>query len=223
MAFLVQNAFNGSLEVQKANNYPHIRLYTTKKTMADKPLEDLPAPELPWSVASNVSISQNNRNDDSWLYFSATCWFFAVNVYERTQRPLGLISTNWGGTTVEAWSSPASLALCNDTTASIDANPGPSTLYNGMVHALMNSTIRGIVFYQGICLILICFYLFYNEFFFPISRSHTPRRGECKRPHNVQLHLPCPHSRLPRQMVSGHARPYLSIVPVRICTVGQRG
>ena len=38
--------------------------------------------------------------------FSAVCWLFAKNVYNRVQRPMGLIDSAWGGTRIEAWSSP---------------------------------------------------------------------------------------------------------------------
>ena len=77
MAFLVEMAFNGTEEVQRANNYPYIRLFTTRKVTSNYTLPDISPPELPWAVASNVSISQNAKspaNDDDWLYFSATCW-----------------------------------------------------------------------------------------------------------------------------------------------------
>ena len=49
----------------------------------------------------------------AWTYFSAVCWFYGKNIYDRYKRPLGLIATDWGGTPVEAWSSPDSLRQCN--------------------------------------------------------------------------------------------------------------
>ena len=48
MAFLVQNAFNGSALVQDANNWPHIRLYTSKKLSSPTPLSQQPEIEEPW-------------------------------------------------------------------------------------------------------------------------------------------------------------------------------
>ena len=51
----------------------------------------------------------------AWKYFSAVCWFYGKNIYDRYKSPLGLIATDWGGTPVEAWSSPDSLRQCNIT------------------------------------------------------------------------------------------------------------
>ena len=47
-----------------------------------------------------------------WSYFSATCWFFGRNLYDNLKYPIGLVATDWGGTPVEAWSSPDALKKC---------------------------------------------------------------------------------------------------------------
>lgn len=47
-----------------------------------------------------------------WGYFSATCWFFGRDIYDYVKYPIGLVDTDWGGTPVEAWSSPDALAKC---------------------------------------------------------------------------------------------------------------
>ena len=102
MAFLVQNAFNGSALVQDANNWPNIRLYTSKKLSSPKPLVQQPEIEEPWSVASNISISMNNKRgngrrlDDDWLYMSAVAWLFARRIHKITEIPVGILNTNWG-------------------------------------------------------------------------------------------------------------------------------
>jgi len=46
-------------------------------------------------------------------YFSAVCWLFGRDMYEYLGYPIGLVATDWGGTPVEAWSSPDALAKCN--------------------------------------------------------------------------------------------------------------
>ena len=73
MAFLVENAFGGKELVQDANHHPTIRLFTTRKLTAAQPLSELGEDtnaggwvrgvELPWSVASNVSISDDGAHD----------------------------------------------------------------------------------------------------------------------------------------------------------------
>jgi len=111
MAFLLQNAFNGSALVQDANNYPHIRLFTTSKVSATTPQADFSTVEEPWAVSSNISISMNNTNDDDWLYFSAVCWLYAREIYLARKLPVGLYNTNWGGTAIEV-RRPAIFILC---------------------------------------------------------------------------------------------------------------
>lgn len=105
-------------------------------------------------------------------YFSATCWFFGRDLANAlgSNVPIGLLSTCYGGTNVEAWSSPDSLKKCGwvnppladeeRTTrgamevaeeAPLIGNPdvNPSSLYNDMIFPLLNMTIKGAIWYQG--------------------------------------------------------------------------
>ena len=59
-------------------------------------------------------------NGGVWKYFSAVCWFYGKNLYDQLKRPIGLIATDWGGTPVEAWSSPDALHKCNITGDNVD-------------------------------------------------------------------------------------------------------
>ena len=52
-------------------------------------------------------------NGGAWKYFSAVCWVFGRDMYEYLGYPIGLVDTDWGGTPVEAWSSPDALAKCD--------------------------------------------------------------------------------------------------------------
>ena len=63
MAFTVDQAFNSSQEVQAANNYPHIRVYTVAQMQANEPQLEIIKIEEPWSIASNSSIGHGN-----WTY-----------------------------------------------------------------------------------------------------------------------------------------------------------
>ena len=45
-------------------------------------------------------------------YFSAVCWLFARKLYDKYKIPLGLIDSAWGGTPIQAWSSPDALKKC---------------------------------------------------------------------------------------------------------------
>ena len=44
--------------------------------------------------------------------FSAVCWLYGKHLYDKYQRPIGLVQSAWGGTRIEAWSSPAALEVC---------------------------------------------------------------------------------------------------------------
>lgn len=48
-------------------------------------------------------------NADNALNFSALCYFFGKQLYEKTGVPVGLIRSCWGGTPVEAWISEESI------------------------------------------------------------------------------------------------------------------
>ncbi len=47
----------------------------------------------------------------------------------------------WGGTADELWSSPDALKECTDPTAPLPA--ADSTLWNGMISPLLNTTVTG--------------------------------------------------------------------------------
>ena len=100
MAFLLETAFNGSALVQDANNHPNLRMMTTRKTTAGSPVRDLIGPlPLPWAVSSNVSVSDDGKylrsgagsEDDNWLYMSAVCYLFGLNIHRARGYPVGLM------------------------------------------------------------------------------------------------------------------------------------
>ena len=78
------------------------------------------------------------------------CWFFGKKVHDGLggQVPIGLISDNWGGTPVEAWSTAASLNSCGEAN-----KPGtaPGALYNAMIHPFTVGpmAVTGFTWYQG--------------------------------------------------------------------------
>ena len=48
----VMQVFNASAEIEKAANYPNIRIFTAALKSSDTPQTELMAVEQPWSVAS---------------------------------------------------------------------------------------------------------------------------------------------------------------------------
>lgn len=94
-------------------------------------------------------------NGGAWQYFSAVCWFYGRNIYNKTKIPIGLVSSNWGGTPDEAWSSPDALKECTTSDKvkqRVCAGPNPhdpSVLWNAMINPLLNMSIYGAIWYQG--------------------------------------------------------------------------
>jgi len=88
------------------------------------------------------------------------CYFFGRETYKALggKVPIGLVASNWGGTPVEAWSSPDALAKCDDVSApalfddlgaGLAGPSGRSVLYNGMIAPLLPMRFAGEIWYQG--------------------------------------------------------------------------
>ena len=143
MQFAMPAIANSSTEIEAANKYPDIRLFTVgQKTSSRTPLDDLQTTEELWSVANSTTVAGRG----GFGYFSAVCWIFGRQVYDDLNGavPIGLINNNWGGTPVESWTTPATLAACNLTTVD-------STLYNAMIHPYVVGpmALTGFTWYQG--------------------------------------------------------------------------
>lgn len=168
MAFLLEHAFSGAALVNASSDHAeHLRMFTSFKTNAATPRAEATVEE-PWSVSGPSAVSMNRRAqdlggplDDDWLYMSAVCYLFGVNIQKHTDTPVGLVNTNWGGTPIEFWSSGDALQRCQKNTrrqnsksirhaaAVATKDLGPSGGYNGMIRPFLNMTIFGAVWYQG--------------------------------------------------------------------------
>ena len=92
MEFRLREAVNGASEIASAN-HPRIRLFQVNNRVADHPLDDVDA--KPWTPCS----SETARS------FSAVAYFFGRHLEEKLGVPIGLISSSWGGTPAESWTS----------------------------------------------------------------------------------------------------------------------
>jgi len=152
MQFTVSLAFNASAEIADADKYPNIRLFTVGQgTTSPTPLVELATIEQYWAVASSKSVGGND-----WGYFSAVCWFFGKRLYQELNIPIGLVNTNWGGTVIQAWSSPKALTECAGLDEEIsedyekERGPNdPSQLWNAMIVPLLPMRSRGTIWYQA--------------------------------------------------------------------------
>ncbi len=129
-----QNTVNNS-----AN--PQIHLITVPRRATPEPQADIDAK---WEKCGPETIGE----------FSAVAYFFGRDLEKQLKVPVGLISTNYGGTPAEAWTSHAGLEADSSlkTLAASPATTGPNSpggLYNAMIHPLIPYAIRGAIWYQG--------------------------------------------------------------------------
>lgn len=87
-------------EIKNAN-FPLIRLFTVATVASEKPLDD---------VKGNWQECTSENIDD----FSAVAYFFGRDLFQNIKTPIGLISTSWGGTKAEAWTSEKVLSENKD-------------------------------------------------------------------------------------------------------------
>ena len=157
--------YNVSAAVAESNNYPNIRVVTVTESWAHTPQTQFTVPPVsPWSVASSTTIGAGN-----WTATSAVCWFYGKKLYDVTGVPQGLVSSNWGGTTIKSWSDNATNAACNATEGYAAApaaegytahptvandpmrNHGYGVLFNAMIAPLAYGPmgVRTFIWYQG--------------------------------------------------------------------------
>jgi sialate O-acetylesterase len=92
-----------------AANYPNIRLFEVERNTDTKPIQDLKAVDGGWVACSPKTVAE----------FSSVAYFFAKNIFDAKDIPIGLISTSWGGTICEAWTSGAALKTMPDFVAPV--------------------------------------------------------------------------------------------------------
>ncbi|MBC6991166.1 sialate O-acetylesterase [Hymenobacter sp. BT491] len=92
---------NADQEVAGAN-FPQIHFLDVKNTVASKPQRDIES--TGWQVCSPQTVAE----------FSAVAYFFGRDLYQRYHVPIGLISSTWGGTEVESWTSAEALKVLPD-------------------------------------------------------------------------------------------------------------
>jgi sialate O-acetylesterase len=95
MEWPVSNAENADDETANAR-YPDIRFFDVKNEIAYTPQTDVTGT---WVVCSPETTAN----------FSAVAYFFGRHLHQKLHRPVGLISTNWGGSIAEAWTSAGAL------------------------------------------------------------------------------------------------------------------
>lgn len=140
--------FSGKNATRDAHtHHDHLRLYSAGLQTSPTPLTELRRVLQPWSLPTALSVGGGNLS-----VFSAVCYYFGVALWEARGVPVGLIASDFGSTSVEAWSPPQVMDECglpHTPHAPPDQCNSPSGLYNGMISPLLSLSIFGALFYQG--------------------------------------------------------------------------
>lgn len=82
----------GSAEAISAANHPTMRLFTVKRATSFVPVDTCTGQ---WLACTPESVRD----------FSATGYFFGLQLSQKLNVPVGLVFSSWGGTAAEAWTS----------------------------------------------------------------------------------------------------------------------
>lgn len=139
--FMMQPVENSMEAVMDAAQYPDIRIFTVSRKSSEKPLYDC---DGKWLTADPQSVGG----------FSAVGYFFGKTLSKILKVPVGLISSNWGGSTVETWMTEESIDRIDGINhalakAGTEENSATQRLYNGMILPVCNFTAKGFIWYQG--------------------------------------------------------------------------
>ena len=139
---------NGAFEtIMDAKTSTPIRLCKIEKASKTKEQEEA---VMSWSLHTPEAVAA----------FSATGYFFAQQLCKTLGVPVGVISCNWGGSSIETWIRRDYIEKDFSGEFNLDyfdaveiprnkQNQWPALLYNGMVAPIVPFTFKGIVWYQG--------------------------------------------------------------------------
>jgi len=139
--FKNQPVEGSNMDILKSTN-PNLRLFTVKRNSTIQAQSDVTGK---WQEASPETVGQ----------FSATGYYFGRLLQETLHVPVGLVSSAWGGSCIEAWMTEdmlrafPSVKIPKTEKDIKEKNRTPTTLYQAMIHPLVGLTIKGVIWYQG--------------------------------------------------------------------------
>ena len=156
MQVTINYTFGGSEAIAAASNYPHLRLFNIPGQYSNTTVDQAAITYADGWVMPNATTLQNaNSWQDTWSYFSATCYWSGMKLYDSLKGdiPIGLVQASYGGTCVAAWTSPDTNTRCGPIVTPVGgdntAYNRPSVLYNAMIYPLLPLRIRAVLWYQG--------------------------------------------------------------------------
>jgi len=159
MCFSAESAFPPGPALA-AQSYPNIKLFAVVMEGNATPQGDFP----PQTSITQCSWNHDKANAtypcNAWLpstpetngKFSAVCLFtaLALAANHSGSRPLGLVYSAFGGTSISLWAPPAAYAGCpGANNASTAAVAGAGALWNAMINPLVHYSLRSVLWFQG--------------------------------------------------------------------------
>ncbi|MFO7446006.1 MAG: discoidin domain-containing protein [Ignavibacteriaceae bacterium] len=140
MEMAINSADSASAVKAAAGNEQLIREFKIPKGLSNELSDELPAGSA-WSAAT----SQNVGN------FSAVAYFFAKNLRQHYNIPIGIINSSYGGSRIESFMSREMLGYDEADTvfAGGVAERQATVVYNKMIHPIVGYPLKGIIWYQG--------------------------------------------------------------------------
>ena len=170
--FSAESSFPDSRDIAPPTwnaSYAHVKLFAVQMAGAAAPLRNF----LPVTPASQCSWNHDKANASTfpcqrWLpstphtngIFSAVCLLTALEIGRRHTgtRPVGLVYSAFGGTSISLWAPPADFAGCPGAAAAAagggkdggqTGQTPPGGLFNAMIAPLARYSLRSFLWFQG--------------------------------------------------------------------------
>lgn len=111
MEWVLMNTNRWDKEASEAN-IPQVRLITITRKMSSNPMNDVPSTK--WMVCDKTNAAT----------FSAIGYYFGKFLNSHLNVPIGLISSNWGGTDIETWMSLETMYADSDYKKAVEEMKG---------------------------------------------------------------------------------------------------
>lgn len=137
-----QPIYNSNETIATSEN-PEIRLFTVQRQQST-------------TAQKNCKGNWNRTTPETAAEFSATAYYFGKMLQQVLHVPIGLISCNWGGSSIESWMDSMTLSQFPEQKQFPSNDPDPKDpqlialrMFNGMLSPTIGFNIKGCIWYQG--------------------------------------------------------------------------
>lgn len=144
--FLGQPVLSSTETIINSDRNIPIRMFTVQRNYSKLPIENY---QGEWKVCSPENVPE----------FSATAYFFALQLYHTLKIPIGLVHASRGSSYIQSWMSKEALIPIKDISFKhLDENESAQVnaphkkacmIYNAMLYPLKDLSLKGIIWYQG--------------------------------------------------------------------------